>query len=119
MAVRVSTHRDLDVWRVAMDLVVAVYRATRQLPDSEKFGLMSQMRRAVVSIPSNIAEGAARSSSADFVRFLVIARGSLAELETQLELVQKLEMCSIDVGLIEQLSRVRQMLAALIRKLSV
>ena len=73
-----------------MDLVVEVYKLTRLLPDNEKYGLVSQMRRAAISIPSNIAEGFKRKGAADFVRFLTIASGSAAELETQAELCKKL-----------------------------
>jgi len=68
------------------------------------------MRRAAVSVPSNIAEGAARGSSADFARFLLIARGSVAELETQLELTERLELAHVDRGIVESLQAIRQML---------
>ena len=83
-------HEGLDVWRDAMDLVEAVYHLSSEFPDCERFGLTSQMRRAAVSIPSNIAEGAARKSRADYVRFLAIARGSLSELDTQLQIAYRL-----------------------------
>lgn len=78
-----QNHRELRVWRDGIDLVKQVYEITRQFPEEERFGLVAQMRRAAVSIPSNIAEGAARSSRADFARLVAIARGSVAELETQ------------------------------------
>ena len=83
-------HRDLLVWQESIALVKDIYAVTRQLPDEEKFGLTSQMRRAAVSIPSNIAEGAARSSQRELAQFLVIARGSLSELETQLIIAKEL-----------------------------
>lgn len=83
------THRDLEVYKFSMDFVVKVYEITKQLPSEEKFGLFSQSRRAAVSIPSNIAEGAGRSSTKEFKRFLDIANGSLSELETQLVLMEK------------------------------
>jgi four helix bundle protein len=83
-------YRDLEVWRLGLDLVEAVYRCTAELPKSEIFGLAAQMRRAEVSIPSNIAEGQARSSSKEFLHFLSIALGSLAELATQFELAHRL-----------------------------
>jgi four helix bundle protein len=118
MSRAIDTHKDLDVWQVAMDLVVSTYAMTRNLPTSEKFGLISQMRRAAVSVPSNIAEGAARGSPADFARFLVIARGSLAELETQIALIERLGLCAIDTKLHDHVTRVRQMLIVLIRKLT-
>lgn len=77
-------HKDLIVWQKSMDLLVEVYRLVKKLPREETYALSDQMRRAVVSIPSNIAEGRARSSEKDYVRFLFIARGSRAEVETQL-----------------------------------
>src|SRR5262245_33076304 len=83
-------HTKLDVWQDAMRLVVQVYDATRQFPADERYGLTNQMRRAAISIPSNIAEGAARETDNEFLRFLFIARGSLAELETQLMIAAKL-----------------------------
>ena len=76
-------HKDLDVWKKGMELVERVYSMSRAFPDSERFGLTSQIRRAAVSIPSNIAEGAARKSDKELLQFLSIAIGSLAELETQ------------------------------------
>jgi len=78
------SYRDLVVWQKAMALVSCVYRLTRTFPDSERFGLISQIQRAAVSIPSNIAEGQGRLATKEFRQFLGIARGSLKELETQL-----------------------------------
>src|SRR6476646_11745789 len=89
---RVRTFRDLIAWQRAMVLAKEVYRVTGGMPESEKFGLTNQMRRAAVSIPSNIAEGHARQSRADYLKFLRIARGSLAELATQVELAVNLKM---------------------------
>lgn len=83
-------HKKLDVWRLSMELASAVYRLTATFPTDEKFGLMAQMRRAAVSVPSNIAEGAARSSGKEFMQFISIARGSLSELDTQLDISEKL-----------------------------
>jgi len=83
-------YRDLEVWRLGLDLVETVYRCTAEFPKSEAYGLRAQMRRAAVSIPSNIAEGQARSSSKEFLHFLSIALGSLAELATQFELADRL-----------------------------
>ena len=82
-------HKDLVVWQKALVLAVEVHRLTDSFPTIERFGLTSQMRRAAVSIPSNVAEGAARRTTKDFVAFVHIARGSLAELETQLLLAQQ------------------------------
>lgn len=84
-------HKKLKVWQLAMDIVTDVYRLTEAFPSEEKFGMTSQMRRCAVSIPSNIAEGAARNTHKEFVNFLHIAQGSLAELDTQLEIALRLE----------------------------
>lgn len=78
-----KSYRELIVWQKAMDLVEAVYRISQQFPSDERFGLTSQIRRAAISIPSNIAEGQSRGTPKDFSRFLDIAHGSLAEIETQ------------------------------------
>ena len=80
----VKDYKDLIVWQKSMDLLVEVYRLVKKLPKEETYVLSDQMRRAAISIPSNIAEGKNRSSSKDYIRFLFIARGSRAELETQL-----------------------------------
>jgi len=82
--------RDLEAWREAMALTVRVYELSELFPPSERFGLASQLRRAAVSIPSNLAEGHARGATRDFVRFIGMARGSLAEVETQVELAGRL-----------------------------
>ncbi len=79
-----ATHKELDVWKESIDMVTNIYRLTAEYPDSEKFGLVSQMRRAAVSIPSNIAEGAARGTNKEYIHFLNISLGSLSELETQI-----------------------------------
>jgi four helix bundle protein len=76
-------HKDLDVWKKSMDFVEIVYQLTNDFPDSEKFGLTNQIRRAVVSIPSNIAEGSGRKSDKELLQFVHIALGSLAEVKTQ------------------------------------
>ena len=112
-------HRDLDAWQTSMDLAVAIYSLTQKLPSTEKFGLVAQMRRAAVSIPSNIAEGAARGTSPEFARFLHIARGSVAELETQLELVERLDLTRVEPSVYQKLSAIRKMLSGLIRKITV
>ncbi len=79
-----KTHRDLDAWKNAIALVTDVYKITKYFPSDEKYGLTSQIRRAAVSIPSNIAEGAGRNHDKEFIQFLYIALGSLSELETQM-----------------------------------
>ena len=86
----VKSYRDLVVWQKAMDLVETVYRLMSRLPREEKFALADQMRRAAVSIPSNIAEGYARLSPRDYGRFMTIARGSVFELQTQLLICKRL-----------------------------
>jgi len=86
-----NQYKNLRIWQNAMDLVVRVYAVTHDFPDSEKYGLISQLRRCAVSIPSNIAEGARRNGQKEFYHFLGIAKGSLAELETQLEISFRLK----------------------------
>jgi len=88
--------RDLEVWRVSMDLVVKVYEITREFPKSEQFGLASQLQRSAVSIPSNIAEGSGRGTRKDFAHFLDQARGSLFEVITQLEICRSLNFGDLD-----------------------
>ncbi len=92
------THRDLLVWQKAMDLVVQIYETTREFPSDEKFGLVSQMRRAAVSIPSNISEGHGRQGEKEFNRFLWIANGSLMELETQLLISERLRLIDSEMS---------------------
>jgi four helix bundle protein len=110
-----STHRDLAAWREAMQLVAVVYRYTEDFPKKEVFGLTAQIRRAAVSAPSNIAEGAARNSSGELLQFLGIACGSLAELETQLELAVQLGYLKPHAEAIEKTARVG-LLVRLLRK---
>jgi four helix bundle protein len=86
-----GNYRDLVAWQRAMDLVLAVYRRTAEVPSDERFGLVSQMRRAAVSIPSNIAEGQGRHARREYRHFLYQARGSLLEVETQIIIAAKLE----------------------------
>lgn len=85
-----KSYQDLIVWQKSMDLVVALYELLKKFPEEEKYGLSSQMKRAVVSIPSNIAEGSRRRSKKDFAHFLTISYGSGSELETQLEASRRL-----------------------------
>ena len=86
-----ESYRNLIAWKKAKDLALDVYRCTRKFPKDETYGLTSQMRRAAVSVPSNIAEGKGRRSRKDFAHFLYQARGSLLELETQLSIARDLE----------------------------
>lgn len=116
---RVRTHKDLAVWQKAMELAVDVYGVTDGFPRQELYGLVGQIRRAAVSVPSNIAEGAARQSRAEYLRFASIALGSAAELETQLILAGRLGYCEQAHlnALLGRLEEIRRMLAALIAQL--
>ena len=116
----VRCYRDLIVWQKAMELAVEIYKLVKKLPKEELYTLSDQMRRAVVSIPSNIAEGQARNSTKEFIQFLSIARGSNAELETQLLLCVKIEyLADMDIKQSMQLiEEIRKMLHALIKTLS-
>ncbi len=89
-----GNYKQLIVWQKSILLVKEIYRLTQEFPSDEKFGIISQMRRAVVSVPSNLAEGQARRTTGDYVRFVSNAEGSLAELETQLIISIELEFCS-------------------------
>lgn len=110
-------HIKLEVWQEAMHLVQEIYQLTQKFPKYELYGLASQMQKAAVSIPSNIAEGAARGSKKDFVRFLYIARGSLAELETQLNISQNLGYLTLTESLQNKVERLFAKTAALITRL--
>jgi four helix bundle protein len=94
-----KSFRDLDVWQRAMELAVEVYKLTVTFPDSERFGIVSQLRRAAVSIPSNIAEGSGRATKGEYLQFLGHARGSAFEVETQLELARILGLGKEDAFL--------------------
>lgn len=113
---KVSRYQDLVAWQKAYSLTLAVYRESQRFPPEERFGLQQQMRRAAVSIPSNIAEGFGRHTTADYLRFLDMARGSAYELETQIQLAHNLgymrqEAIKSEIGDVERL------LNALVRSL--
>jgi four helix bundle protein len=112
-----KSHKDLDVWRLAVDLAQDVYEASKAFPRDEQFGMTSQMRRAAISIASNIAEGAARHGQREFSQFLYIALGSASELETQLEIARRVGLLTeVDFTRLDTLlARVAQMLRGLIR----
>ena len=111
------THKDLEVWKRSVDFVTKIYEVTQTYPKQEKYGIVSQIRRAAVSIPSNISEGAARNHKSEFIQFLYIALSSLAELETQiiislnLNFIKKTKFNKLHSELIE----IKNMLVGLIR----
>ena len=115
-----TTHKDLIVWQKAMELVMKVYKATKTFPREEVFGLTSQMRRAVVSIPSNIAEGYGRLHIRETENFLSIALGSACELETQLFLSKDLEYLHTELAqqLCNDVQAIIRMLTSLIKTLN-
>ena len=113
----IRTFRDLIAWQKAMELVRLIYQVTSQMPESERFGLTNQMRRAAVSIPSNIAEGYARQSLPDYIKFLRTARGSLAELATQFEIAIDLKMLPKEQKVMDLLAETDRVLQGLIRSL--
>jgi four helix bundle protein len=108
-------HKKLNVYKSSIDLVSEVYSLTKTFPPSENFGLVSQLRRASVSIPSNIAEGSARSSDAELKRFNQIARSSLVEIDTQIEIALKLGY--LNEGDIEKLSDLSNQVFAMLSKM--
>ena len=114
-----QNHRDLKVWQISIDLVETVYRLSRDWPNHELYGLVSQVRRASVSVPANIAEGAGRRSTGEFIQFVGIARGSLAELETLFVVAGRLGY--LDDGVLDHLlsdvAEVGRMLTGLMHSL--
>lgn len=110
------SHRDLDVWKLSIQLVTDIYEELENFPKSELYGLTSQIKRSAVSVPSNIAEGAARNSKAEFARFLNISLGSLAELETQLIISENLSFMN-SKKFDEQIVTIRKMIAGLLKSL--
>jgi four helix bundle protein len=95
----INSFRDLRVWQSGMELVIQIYRLTQSFPREEQYGLTSQMRRAAVSVPSNIAEGHARESSKEYLNHLSIVQGSLAELQTQIEIAARLDFIEAEAVL--------------------
>ena len=112
-----SDYKDLRVWQESMDFVCAIYQATQSFPREEVYGLTNQIRRASVSMPSNIAEGASRSSKKDFANFLHIALGSASEVETQLLIAVRLSYLSEADALLSRVTTIRKRLNALIHSL--
>jgi four helix bundle protein len=112
-------HKKLEAWKQSMDLVIEVYRTTGNFPNQEIYGLTNQIRRATVSIPSNIAEGAARQTKKEFTNYLHMAQGSLSELDTQIELAKRLGYLNQETFIIldERMERIDKMITGLIRHL--
>lgn len=112
-------HRRLDAWNSSVDLVMAIYQVTERFPQEERFALISQLRRAATSVPSNIAEGAARQTKKEFANYIHIAQGSLSELDTHLEIARRLNY--VPDGdwekLDSQIQRIDKMLSGLLRHL--
>jgi four helix bundle protein len=115
----VQSYRDLDVWKLSMDLVVEVYRVTAKFPNDERFGLTAQLRKAAVSVPANVAEGSARSTSREYSYFASISRGSVAEMETELIVAERLGYITSDVlePMLERTDHISRMLTNLRRSL--
>lgn len=114
----INSYRDLIVWQKSKELAKLVHRATQNLPRAELFGLTSQMRRAAISIPSNIAEGYNRKTRPEYLRGLRIASGSQAELQTQWEIAEELGYVKPDPQITQLLTEIDKMLFSLIRKLN-
>jgi len=112
-----KTHKDLDIWNRGIELVTTIYKFTAGFPKEETYGLKSQMRRAAVSFPSNIAEGAARNSKTEYVRFMYIALGSLAELETHTVISKNLGYTSDANDLLYEIEVLRKMTLNFIKHL--
>ena len=113
------SYRDLEVWKKSIDWVEAIYRASRNWPRDERFGLISQARRAAVSVPANIAEGAERTGTREFLQFLSVAKGSLAETETHLILAGRLGFLPMmeQEPLLAQAAEIGRMLSGLTKSL--
>jgi four helix bundle protein len=109
-----TTHKDLKIWQNSIQLVIEVYNLTRAFPKEELYGLSSQMRRAAISVPSNIAEGAARKNKTEYLQFLYISLGSLSELETQLIIAEKIGYCE-DVKIFPEVDLLRMQMLNLIK----
>ena len=113
-------HEKLEAWKQSMDLVIEIYRTTENFPGQEIYGLTNQIRRAAVSIPSNIAEGAARQTKKEFANYLHMAQGSLSELDTQVELARRLGYLDAKSwsALDTRMEQIDKMISGLIRHLS-
>ncbi len=119
MGSEIRSYRDLMIWNKAIDLVVEIYEAVKGFPREELYALSDQVKRSAVSVPSNIAEGQSRQHKTEFRQFLYIALGSLAELDTQLIIAQRLDFLEADMAypLTEKITELRKMTFSLISKL--
>lgn len=109
----IRNHKDLDVWKRSMDFVMEMYKITNKFPSSELYGLTSQIRRASISIPSNIAEGAGRKNTKEFIQFLYFSLGSASEIETQIEIASRLGYIEDSKEYLDHLDSIRKMLSGL------
>jgi len=110
-------HKELDVWKESIEFVVEIYKITGTFPKEELYGLISQIRRSSISIPSNIAEGSARNSDKEFIQFLYISLGSMAELETQIIISKELNYINDITSVINRINKIKQMILGLIKYL--
>jgi four helix bundle protein len=119
MTSEIKSYQDLVAWQLAVEVSLRVYEVTARFPDSERYGLINQLRRAAVSIPSNIAEGYGRGTSAEYIRFLRVSRGSLYEVETQLTIATRLGYLDAHrhTELEQQLKECGRVLAGLLRSI--
>jgi four helix bundle protein len=115
----VKRYRDLDIWKKAIELVKDVYKVTEKFPKQEIYGLVSQMRRSAISIPSNVAEGFRRYHNKEYKQFLYVTLGSCAELETQITIAKDLDYVKqeIEAVLLEKLDHICRMISNLLKKL--
>lgn len=116
---RVRSYKDLDVWKVSLELTVSCYELTKSFPKEEQFGLTSQIRRAAAAVPANLAEGHGRETTGSYIQFARIAQGSLKELETHLIIAERVGIASVprSSGVLAECDRVGRMLRNLIRAL--
>ena len=112
---KVNTHHDLEFWKRSISYVTKIYELTETFPSEERFGLISQIQRSAISIPSNVADGAARRSDKEFLQFLYISLGSVAELETQLIISNNLKFMESSDQLLSELNEIKKMTLGLIK----
>lgn len=119
MVGKIRTYRDLEIWKVGIEMVKNIYEMTKKFPQQEAYGLVSQMRRAAISIPSNVAEGFRRQHNKEFKQFLYTSLGSCAELETQITIAKELKYIqeTTEATLLESLDHICRMISNLLKKL--